>query len=924
MAARLIVPLIAALAFATSVFAQDVKVEKYALDNGLTVILHEDHRLPIATINLWYRVGAKEEPPGRSGFAHLFEHLMFMGTQRVAGNDFDKIMEAGGGSNNASTALDRTNYFSSGPAELLPTLLWLDADRLEDLGRTMNQEKLDKQRDVVRNEIRQVVENSPYGKADEQLYRLLFPAGHPYHNAVYGTHEDLEAASVANVKDFFATFYLPNNCSLVVAGDFDSAKIKPLIQRLFGTLPKGGDVVHRDPQDWPAPVLGKVVRSTMLDKVDLPRITFSYIAPAWYAPGEAETRLAGQVLTDGKSSRLYKRLVLDDKLANDVSADFEPSVLASFFTISVMALPDADLTRIEKVVDEEIERLFSAGISPAELDQRKNRYELDFLSHMDSLAAVADQINEYQFAWGEPNSFKRDLDRYRNATPESVRDWARKVLTPGSRVIMRVLPEEPQRAECPRDKNPGMDPARDFSIPRPEEFTLDCGAKVLLWSKSDLPLVSTTMLLKPASGGALDPADKAGLTEITCKMIGEGAGDLDAIAFADAMQTLGARFGAGASHEDITVQLTSLKRTFPKAALLMGQAVRTPRMTDSDFERILRLHKDDLEQSLNDPGAVANNVAARRLFGDAHPYSRPIDGRVDTVSAISLADVKAAHAARFTPTDATVLLCGDISRDDARTALNAAFSGWTAAPGPRMTAPIGPIPATSSSGLRVFLVDRPEAVQTVIRFVAPGPKLADPARPLDLTINTILGGSFTSRLNQNIREDHGYAYGAGSRFMMQPGIGWFVASSSVKADVTGPALAEFFKEFDRIRKGDISEVELVKAVKTGRTETIQAYSTLPGVTSQAAVWLASGLPLDTPAADMAAQSKLTASDLNHAAGAAVQIDQGVLVLVGDRKLILEQIKALNLPTPVELSPEGTSPKPPVSQPTPARSGNDRQ
>src|SRR5262245_8057779 len=291
--------------FAESASAQHPAYEKYRLDNGMTVILHVDHRLPIVTINTWYRVGSKDEPRGRSGFAHLFEHLMFMGTQRVPGNDFDVLMENGGGSNNASTSEDRTNYFSQGPASLLPTLLWLDADRLEDLGRTMTQEKLDRQRDIVRNEIRQNVENTPYGRAGELVFRIMFPVGHPYHEAVYGTHQDLEAATIADVKDFFATFYVANNATLVVAGDFDRAQIKPLIAQLFGTLPRGGEVTRR-----PVPDVGldRVVRTTVLDRVQLPLVKLTWHSPVAYADGDAELHLLAAILSRGKTSRLYKRL----------------------------------------------------------------------------------------------------------------------------------------------------------------------------------------------------------------------------------------------------------------------------------------------------------------------------------------------------------------------------------------------------------------------------------------------------------------------------------------------------------------------------------------------------------------------------------------------------------------------------------------
>ncbi|MDO8632202.1 MAG: insulinase family protein, partial [Phycisphaerales bacterium] len=514
---------------ATAACGQDVKYEKYKLDNGMTVILHEDHTLPVGAINLWYRVGSKDEPPQRSGFAHLFEHLMFMGTERVAGNKFDTIMESGGGSNNASTSSDRTNYFSSGPAALLPTLLWLDADRLEDLARTMDQEKLDKQRDVVRNERRQSYENRPYGKAELQIQEMMFPPGHPYHIPVIGTHEDLEAATVADVKDFFASFYVPNNVTLCVAGDFDPKVSKPLIADVFGSLPRRPD----PKRSASGPVkLDGVKRATTYDKVQLPLVAMAYHSPAWYAEGDAEMNLAGAILSRGKTSRLYKRLVYDDKIAAEVSAYQDSGQLGSTFRIDVLAKPQADLDVLEKTVDEEVARLIKDGPQPRELEQRKAEYELRMLSGLQSVEAKADQFNEYDYIWGEPNAFRRDLDRYRNATVEGVRTWTEKSLTPGARVIMRVLPEsadssakpEAQAAASAKDEKPKEAPpdaekkaptakaeasprpasARDnqpppgvspkFSPPAPESFTLSNGIPVMLWHKSELPLVAMTIV----------------------------------------------------------------------------------------------------------------------------------------------------------------------------------------------------------------------------------------------------------------------------------------------------------------------------------------------------------------------------------------------------------------------------------------------
>jgi zinc protease len=598
-------------AFGSSLHAQDVRCEKYKLDNGMTVILHQDRSLPVAAINLWYRVGSKDEPVRRSGFAHLFEHLMFMGTERVPGSDFDTIMEAGGGANNATTSSDRTNYFSSGPSSLLPTLLWLDADRLEDLGRTMNQEKLDKQRDVVRNERRQSYENRPYGKADLLVPEMLYPPGHPYHIPVIGTHEDLEAATVADVKDFFAAYYVPNNASLCVAGDFDPGVIKPLIAELFGTIPRGQDPDRRSA----GPVrLDGVKRATILDKVQLPMVSLSYHSPATLAEGDAEMDLVASILAEGKTSRLYKRLIYDDKLAAEVSASQWSRQLGSVFQIEILANPGVSLDRIETAVDEEIARFVEKGPSAGELEQRKVTIERRMLESMETIEARADQFNLYEYHWGEPNSFKRDLDRFRNAAAEGVKSWAKRVLTPDARVIIRVLPETPQRTASPRDTRPGPAASPEFKPPTPESFKLANGIPVMLWTKKELPLVEAMVLFR--TGEVLSEPASAGAVYLAAAMMDEGAGDRDALQFGDAMQALGADFSTDADHESVRASLAVLKRNFDSAAGLMADALRRPRFDEADWQRVKRLHLEEMKQQEDQPVIVASRVAARLFFGD--------------------------------------------------------------------------------------------------------------------------------------------------------------------------------------------------------------------------------------------------------------------------------------------------------------------
>lgn len=898
--------LTAAFAGAVALPAQSFPCEKYTLDNGLTVILRVDRALPQVAINTWYRVGSKDEPPGRSGFAHLFEHLMFMGTERVPGNQFDVLMEQGGGSNNASTTEDRTNYYAVGPSSLLSTLLWLDADRLEDLGRTMTQDKLDRQRDIVRNEIRQNVENTPYGRANERVYRLMFPAGHPYHEAVYGTHADLEAATVGDVKDFFATYYVPDNASLVIAGDFDPAQVKPLVQSLFGTLPRGGAVTRRT---VPAATLPGLVRQTMLDRVQLPLVRMVWHSPAAFADGDAEMALLAQVLTAGKTSRLYQRMVFAERIATDVSAWQDSLQLGSMFSIAVTAAPGADLDRIERTIDEELARIREQGIDAGELAQKQTAFELGQLARLQDLGAVADQLNQYEFAWGEPDSFARDLDRFRRTTPQRVQRVAAATLAPDHRVILRVLPEQGERSASARDQRPADPGTAPWAAPTPTTFALGNGIPVHLWTRTELPLVAMQVLF--STGAVLTDPRTAGVGDLTAAMLLEGAGDLDALAFADAMQALGARYRTGTSHEAATASLTVLRRNLDRGAELLALAVRRPRLQTADWERSKALHLEQLRQADDDPGTVAERVGLQTLLGRSDPYAWSTSGTAATVTPLQLDDVRREYARVYTPRQAAILIAGDLTAAAAKELLERTFGDWStataAAPVPAPTPAAAATAAAATAGPRVVLVHRDAAVQTVVRFYAPGPVHAAPTRLAHEALATVLGGSFTSRLNQNLREQHGFTYGARAGYVMGRERGWFAAGADVRSDVTGAAIAELLRELQRIGGGeraDVTSAELGKAAATLRSETVQSFGSLGGILGNAGTQLLYQRPFTATADDLAQLDQLTTEAVNALGRAAVAIDRGVLVLVGDRAAITAQLAGLPLPAPIERDVHG--------------------
>ena len=422
-----------------------VPYQTFTLPNGLTVILHEDHSVPVVSVNVWYRAGSANEKPGRTGFAHLFEHLMFEGSKHVKEGEFDTLLEAAGGSNNASTANDRTNYFIDVPSNALDLALFLESDRMGYLLDIVSEPLVNGQRDVVKNERRQSYENAPYGMAELRLYELMYPKNHPYYWPVIGYMEDLTAASAEDVREFFRKYYAPQNASLVVAGDINPAEARKRIEYWFSDVPAGKSA---DPIEVPPVALTGVKKDSLTDQVQLARLTLAWHSPAMYAPGDAELDVTASILAGGKNSRLYKRLVYDLQIAQNVSAYQESNGLGSMFRIEVMARPSQDspaqaLEKIKQIVDEELAALRNAPPSDREVQRVLNQTEASFFSRMErvgSFGGKADQLNGYLVNAGNPDWFNEDLSRYRAIAPNDVQAAVRRWLAPDRRVELTVIP----------------------------------------------------------------------------------------------------------------------------------------------------------------------------------------------------------------------------------------------------------------------------------------------------------------------------------------------------------------------------------------------------------------------------------------------------------------------------------------------------
>jgi len=415
-----------------------IKFEKYTLPNGLEVILHEDHSTPVITVNTWYKVGSGDEKPGRTGFAHLFEHIMFMGSQNVPVGLFDKALEAAGADNNGSTTEDRTNYYENLPSNALALALWLDADRMGFLLPTMDKAKLDLQREVVKNERRQGVDNVPYGRADEVILAALYPKGHPYSWSVIGSLADLDAASVEDVSQFFRTYYAPNNATLTVAGDFNPTEVKRLVQLYFGGIPRGPAIPSR-PNVAPV-VLAKDTFMVLEDRVQLPRAFYDWPTVKLFDKDDAALDVLASVLANGKNSRLYKRLVYDMQVAQNVNASQQSSKLAGRFEIDITPKPDQSLAAIDKVVQEELQKLMNEQITERELKRVQNSYRSSFLNRLAGVLGKSETLNSYNYMAGTPDYVQQDAARYEQVTRADVQRVAKTYLG-RPKVVLTVVPE---------------------------------------------------------------------------------------------------------------------------------------------------------------------------------------------------------------------------------------------------------------------------------------------------------------------------------------------------------------------------------------------------------------------------------------------------------------------------------------------------
>ncbi|MBE2211834.1 MAG: insulinase family protein, partial [Xanthomonadaceae bacterium] len=769
-----------------------------------------DRKAPIVAVNVWYHVGSKDEPAGRSGFAHLFEHLMFNGSENAPGEYFTPFEQAGATNMNGTTNTDRTNYFENVPTTALDMALWMESDRMGHLLGAIDQKTLDEQRGVVQNEKRQG-ENQPYGQVWDVMAATQYPVGHPYHHTTIGSMNDLNAASLDDVKNWFRAWYGPNNAVLVLAGDIDLATAKEKVTKYFGDIPAGPTMAQ--PKVDPAKLTADG-RTELQDKV--PQVM---VRRVWNVADVANRDtdvldLFSQVLGGSATSRLDKRLVYQDKLVDSVSTANYSSQLGGIFLINAMVKQGVDPKQVEAAIDDELKKLLKDGPTAEELAQAKTHHNAQMVRGVERIGGFggkADVLAACEIYEGDAGCFRASLNAIANATPASVQQVGQKwlaapshtyVVSPGER---KPLAEEASAKPAPfvlakpdakyktvasdvdRSKGvPSVDQYPALKFPALQRAKLANGTTVVLAERHEVPVVQMSYEFK--GGYASDAGKKLGTASFAMGMLDEGAGDLDALGFKARAEGLGANFGSGAALDGSNAYLSALKSNLDASVDLFADMLRAPRFDQKDIDRVKATWIANIAQEKAQPQGVAMRVLPPLLYGDGHPYGIPLTGSGTEAAIASLTrdDLVAYQNAWLRPEDATIVVVGDTTLDEIVPVLNKHLGDWKGQ-GP-VAKPAALPQVARPDKARVYLIDQPGAVQANIMAGEVMPSTRDPgAVKLEMS-NDVLGGNFTSRLNMNLREDKHWSYGARTMLLGAQGQRPWIAMAPVQIDKTADSM----------------------------------------------------------------------------------------------------------------------------------------
>jgi zinc protease len=882
--------------FTANAFPQSAEIEipyqKFVLDNGLTVIVHEDHKAPIVAINVWYHVGSKNERPGKTGFAHLFEHLMFGGSEHSSGRYIDTMERIGATDLNGTTNPDRTNYFQNVPTSAVDLTLWMESDRMGHLLGALDQKTLDLQRGVVQNEKRQG-ENQPYGVTRQLLTQNTYPAGHPYSWTTIGEMADLDAASMKDVQEWFKTYYGPSNVVLVLAGDIDAKTAKEKAEKYFGDIPPGPPVAHH--QVWIAKMTG-THRQAVQDRVPQARIYKVWNVPEYGSAGADYLDLVSDCLSSGKSSRFYKRLVYDDQIATDAAAFVDLREIGGQFRVQATARPGQGLAQVEKELDEELARFLKDGPTPEELQRVKAQYQAKFIRGIERIGGFggkSDRLAQSQVFRGSPDAYKISLKRVQEATADDLKAAANRWLSDGVYVLeVHPFPDyKTATAGADRSKAPEPTTPPELKLPKLQRATLSNGLKLILAERHEVPLVNFT--LAADAGFAADSLAAPGTANLAMRLLTYGTRTRNALQIDDELQMLGAELHASSNLDGSFVSLSALKSKLDPSLDLFADVVLNASFPEADFKREQKLVIAGIDREQNAPTTAALRVFPALLYGAGHPYANPLtgSGTKDSVAKLIREDLVKFRETWLRPNNSTLIVTGDTTLAEITPKLEKFFAGWKSGSVPRKNVKNVPLAPKSA----VYLIDKPGALQSVIVAAQVAPPTANPNEIAIKVMNDSLGGLFGSRLNMNLREDKHWSYGVRSILRDARAQRPFYTVAPVQTDKTKEAMAEMNKEFrgmvgdHPIDTGELTKLQANETLKLpGSRETLDALG-------QSIVDIVQfGLPDDYYETYAGKVRALKTADVNGAAKEVVHPDNLIWIVVGDRSKIEAGVRELGL------------------------------
>jgi zinc protease len=865
---------------------------KFVLPNGLTLLVHEDRKAPIVAANVWYHVGSKNEKPGKTGFAHLFEHLMFNGSENFRDDYFKAVEPIGATDLNGTTNEDRTNYFQNVPLPALDRILFLESDRMGHLLGAIDQAVLDEQRGVVQNEKRQG-ENEPYGKTWITVAENTYPQGHPYSWSVIGSMEDLDAASLEDVREWFGTYYGAANAVLVVAGDIEPEEVREKVERYFGDIPSGPPLVRH--QEWIAKGAG-TRRQVLQDRVPQARLI-----KVWNVPGVANMEsvpleMAQNILATGKTSRLYKRLVYRDRTATDIVGFMDQRELGGQIWIWADAQPGGDLRRVEEAFDEEIAGFLKDGPTEAEVERARVRLRADYVRGIERIGGFggkSDVLAQGEVYAGDPDLIPKKVERAQRTTAAEILASGNRWLADGQ-YVLEVNPfagytttaSTVDRSKLP---DPGEPPPVGFSTV--EKATLANGLEVWLVRRSAVPVVDLSLLLD--AGYAADRFTAPGTARLTLEMLQEGTTTRTSEQISEGLAALGASVSALSDLDASHVTLSALSDRLEPALEIYADVVLNPSFPEAELDRVKKNAVARIQQEKVEPISMALRVLPLLLYGPGHAYGMPLtgSGTEDTVQAMTREDLLKFHRTWFHPKNATILVVGDVSMADLLPKLERAFAAWKPGEIPRKQ--IAELPPRSQH--EIFLLDRPGAEQTLILSAQLAPPKKYAREMAFQMFNDAFGGAFGSRINLNLREDKHWSYGAGAFPLDARGQRLWFIYAPVQTDKTKESLQEIVRELTAVTGVRPISAEELQEAKDRQTRSLAGrWETGRAVLGALREIVGYALPEDYYLTFAERALAVTTKDVQAAVSEVLRPDAQLVVLVGDRTKIEAGIRELGL------------------------------